>query len=539
MSTAERRIRRFRRSSYTPARTEARVSVFQVDRADTSRQMVTEDEFGTSEILNKLVVAPPYNPKALYYIIERSNMVPQCIDAMVTNVAGYGWEIVPQVEGGEIDATERDILLSFIDAANSQESLTTVHSKLVRDRESLGWTFLEVIRDRMRRISIIRHAKGGDIRLAYKEEAPTAVKYDVVRGPRTQTVTEMRRFRKYVQQVGGQTVYFKEFGDPRRMSYKTGNYEGEQEQTVSTDTEATELIHVRLDSPDAYGVPRWINQLPSILGSREAEEVNLRYFEDNTIPPLMITVAGGRLTSQSFNELQRILQREGIGKDRQNRIMLIEAVPERESLDDKGSVQLKVDKLASERPSDGLFKDYDESNQAKIRSSFRLPPVIVGLSQDVTFATANVSAFIAEIQVFSPERRQYDEIYNKTIVTGSMGLGLKTCMLRSKAPQITNPEMLIKALTALNVMGAVTPRTAVEVANRVMQTNLPQYPEEGEEGYEEWMDQPMPITSKEAGAGARQAPGNTQDEQRGKSQGVKDIEDDGDVGPSSPENGQQ
>jgi capsid portal protein len=322
------------------------------------------------------------------------------------------------------------------------------------------------------------------------------------------------------------------------MSFKTGEYES-TENPVPPDEEATELIHIRFDSPDAYGIPRWTNQLPSILGSREAEEVNLRYFEDNTVPPLMLTVAGGRLTSQSFSELQRVLQKEGLGKDRQNRILLIEAVPERESLDDKGSVQLKVDKLASERPSDGLFKEYDESNQAKVRSSFRLPPVLVGMSQDVTFATANVSAFIAEIQVFAPERRYYDEVYNKTIITGSMGLNLKTCMLRSKAPQITNPEMLIKALTALNVMGAVTPRTAVEVANRVMQTNLPQYPEKGEEGYEEWMDQPMPITAKEAGAGAREAPANTQDEQRGKSQSIKDIEDDGDVSSRSPENGQQ
>lgn len=518
-----RRIRRVRKEN----RTEARVSVFSVNRTDTSRQLTTEDEFTSSELLRDTVVSPPYNPKALYYIIERSNMVPQCIDAMVTNVSGYGWEIIPQVEGGEIDERERSILQSFIDSANSQESLTTVHGKVVRDRESLGWTFLEIVRDRLGRVSLLRHAKGGDIRLAYKQEQAIPVTYDVVRGPRVQTVTEMRRFRKYIQQVGGETVYFKEFGDPRRMDFSTGKYESEE--PVPQGKDATELIHFRFDTPDAYGTPRWINQLPSILGSREAEEVNLRYFEDNTVPPLMLTVAGGRLTSQSYSELQNMLQKQGIGKDRQNRIMLIEAVPERESLDDKGSVTLKVDKLADQRPSDALFAGYDEGNQAKIRSSFRLPPVIVGLSQDVTFATANVSAFIAEIQVFSPERRWYDELYNKTIVMSNLGLGLKTCMLRSKAPQITNPEMLIKALTALNVMGAVTPRTAIDVANRVMQTNLPQYPEKGSADWEEWMDQPIVFETKGTKSQAGQAT---------KTPDIKNMEDTGNLN-RQPENGNQ
>lgn len=522
-STTSSRIRRVRSSP----RHEARVSVFSVTRTDTSRQLATEDEFTSSELLKDTAVTPPYNPKALYYIIERSNMVPQCIDAMVTNVSGYGWEIVPQVEGQTINETERQILQSFIDSANSQESLTTVHGKVVKDRESLGWTFLEVIRDRVGRISLLRHAKGGDIRLAHKEETLTPVKYDVIRGPRTQTVTELRRFRKYIQQISGQTVYFKEFGDPRAMDYSTGQYETEA--PVPAGKDATELLHLRFDTADAYGTPRWINQLPSILGSREAEEVNLRYFEDNTVPPLMLTVAGGRLTSQSFNELQKVLQQNGVGRDRQNRIILIEAVPERESLDDKGSVQLKVDKLADQRPSDALFAGYDESNQAKIRSSFRLPPVLVGLSQDVTFATANVSAFVAEIQVFAPERRWYDEVYNKTIVVGAQGLGLKTCMLRSKTPQITNPEMLIKALTALNVMGAVTPRTAIDVANRVMQTNLPQYPEKGTDGWQEWMDEPIIFETKGT---------KSQDGQLQKTQGIKDMEASGELNPQ-PKNGQQ
>ena len=293
---------------------------------------------------------------------------------------------------------------------------------------------------------------------------------------------------------------------------------------------ATEVIHLRQHSPDPYGVPRWINQLPSVLGSRESEECNLRYFEDNTVPPMILSVSGGRLTKQSYSEMRQLLQQQGVGKERQHKIMLIEAVPEREGLDDKGSVSVRIDKLTDSRQSDGLFKEYDEGNQAKIRSSFRLPPVAIGLSQDTTFATARVSAFVAESQVYRPARDALDEVLNKRIVQHEQGLGLQTVKIASRVPSITDPESLIKSLTALNVMGALTPRTANETANRILQIELPEYPKVGEEGYEEWMDKPILFVTRGV---------KSQDGQESKDEGVKDVEKDGGVGVKQPEHGNE
>lgn len=522
-------LRRIRRSRSNADAFSARATSFNVQRSDTSQQLGTEDDFILMTALQQVVIQTPYNVQNLMKLIERSNMLPQCIEAMVTNVAGYGWEIVPADPVTEMDEGEVTLLQSFIDSANSEESLTTVHKKNVKAKESVGFMFLEIIRDRVGRVSVLRHANPQFIRLMPRDDVAIPVTYDVVRGPRVSQVTEMRYFRRYVQSIAGKQVFFKEFGDPRRLDRKTGLFDTVQH-PVPEGNDATELLHERFASADAYGVPRWINQLPSILGSREAEEVNYRYFEDNTVPPLMITVAGGRLTAQSYIELKRVLEREDLGKNRQNKIMLIEAIPERESLDERGTgVQLKVDKLADQRPSDALFTAYDEANQAKIRSSFRLPPVIVGLSQDVTFATANVSTFVAEIQVFQPERNSYDEFYNKKLVNSKHGLNLKTVMLRSRAPQITNPEMLVKALTALNVMGAVTPRSAIDAANRVMQANLPQYPAKGEEGYDEWMDKPIVFVTKGTESQAGQAV---------KDDATKQTEQDGETR-RKPENGSE
>ena len=508
-------------------------------RADVSRQVDPDHTHGLAG--STAPIFPPYDIDSLVATYGQSNMLRQCVEAYVTNIALCGYEIVPVDKKVEVDQAEADELQSFIDSANSEESLTALHAKVVADYEKLGHGYVEVIRDKSRRVSVLRHARSSITRVCPKDVNPVKVQYDVRRGPRTSYVTELRTFRIFRQQEAGVIVYFKEFGDPRKLDFSTGLFES-VDNPVPPEKEATELIQIKQNSEDAYGVPRWINQLPSILGSREAEEVNLRYFEDNTVPPMILSVSGGRLTGESFRELKKLLNDQGVGKDRQNKVLLVEAVPERESLDDKGTVQLKVDKLTDARPSDGLFKEYDESNQAKVRSSFRLPPASVGLSQDVTFATANVSQFIAETQVYAPARKLFDEVYNKRFVNHPQGLGLKTVCLRSQTPAITNPEGLIKSLTALNVMGAVTPRSALDAANKILQIDIPAYPEKGEADYDEWMDKPIVFSAKGDSGNTGIDPaktGGTHDEQALKDGAVKGTEGSGDVTMQQPENGSE
>lgn len=530
------RIRRVR-SAPEAARIVAFTTTHQ--RADISRQV--DLDYSNAALAGKAPITPPYDPQALLRVFDKSNMLRQCVEAYTTNVGRVGWEIVQASPDTPIDKDEQDELQSFIDSPNCDETLTAIHSRIVEDYEKLGYSYLEVIRDKAGRPAILRWGRASTISVCPREPNAIPVQYDVMRGKRTSVVTELKTFRRYVQIAGGKLTYFKEFGDPRRMNYETGDF-AEAGKPVPAGKEASELIHFRQNSEDVYGTPRWVSQLPSILGSREAEEVNLRYFEDNMVPSMIISIAGGRLTGDSFRDMKRLLTAQSLGKDKQNQIVLLEAVPEKESLDDKGTVALRVDKLTDARPSDGLFKEYDEANQAKTRSSFRLPPVAVGLSQDVTFATANVSAFVAETQVYVPLRGYYDETYNKRFVNHASGLNLKTVKLRSRSPVITNPETLIKSLTALNVMGAITPRIALDAANKILQIDLPPYPKKGEADYEDWMDKPIIFSTNGASGNTGIDPngaGNTHEGQGQKDEAVKAQEATGDISMQSPENGQQ
>lgn len=514
-------VKRVRRTQVS-----ARITSFgsTAKRSDASRQIDTDDQF--SAIAGETPIVPPYSPAFLAMCVERSNMLKQCIAAMVVNVTAGGHEAVPVKPKLKADETEQEVLESFFDSCNSEESLATMLAKVEDDYETYGYAFIEVIRTRRGRLSLLRYLPSASCRLLPKDTTnPQLVEYDIARGPNTTRVSEYRAFRRYVQIVGGVYRFFKEFGDQRTMDMTTGKFG-----KVPKDVQASEIIHLRQHSADPYGVPRWINQLPSVLGSRESEECNLRYFEDNTVPPMILSVSGGRLTKQSYSEMRSLLEQQGVGKERQHKILLIEAVPEKEGLDDKGTVQIRIDKLTDSRQSDGLFKEYDEGNQAKVRSSFRLPPVAVGLSQDVTFATARVSAFIAESQVYRPARDAIDEILNKKLVNGEQGLHLKTVKLQSRVPSITDAENLIKSLTALNTMGAITPRMANETASRVLQIELPAYPEKDTEGWEEWMDKPILFVTRGV---------KSQEGQEGKDAETKQREKDGDVGMKKPENGDE
>lgn len=524
MSGSSRRVQRTRPSSM-----QARGTVIQVQRAEdsTSQQLELVDEFALMYGTGDIVLPPPYSPARLFQLIEQSNSLRPCIDAYVTNVIKPGWEVSPIRREAKVNEGEKAELLSFVDNANSEESLCAVMDKVIRDRESVGYGFLEVIRDVSGALSLLRHAPAVATRLAPRNEEDILVEYRIQRGRRVSVVKEFRKFRRFAQKVQGRTVWFKEFGDPRALNRVTGKFDGEPGYVAGQ--EATEILHFKLPSNESYGVPRWINHLPSVIGSREAEEVNMRYFEDNTVPPMMLTVAGGKLTNQSFKELNNMLA-AGAGKTRQNRIMLLEAVGVSDTVDGAATpVTLKVEKLTDARQSDSLFKNYDDANMAKVRSSWRLGSVLVGMGGDANYANSQVAVALAESQVFGPDRGELDEILNKMLVHGQRGMVLTSVSLVSRVPAITSPETTIKALTALNVMGGVTPRTAIISANTFLQAELPEYPKKGEDGYEEWMDQPISVFLRSAA--------KTQDEQATKDATAKAIEGTGDVDLKQPEHG--
>ncbi|MCF1459437.1 MAG: hypothetical protein LPH21_18390 [Shewanella sp.] len=105
--------------------------------------------------------------------------------------------------------------------------------------------------------------------------------------------------------------------------------------------------------------------------------------------------------------------------------------------------------------------------------------------------------------------------------------------MESLAPAITNPEQVVKAMTALGVLGGITPRQAIHLANQELRIPVTQYPEKDEEGYEDWMDKPTHVLMKLISGTL-----STDDEANGKSDDIKNLEGDGDMN-RQPEHGEE
>ncbi len=56
---------------------------------------------------------------------------------------------------------------------------------------------------------------------------------------------------------------FKEYGDPRKMDMRTGEYVN----TLAEKYQANEAIHLKIGS-GVYGVPRWIGNIVNLYGAK-------------------------------------------------------------------------------------------------------------------------------------------------------------------------------------------------------------------------------------------------------------------------------
>jgi len=442
------------------------------------------------------ILEPPYDLGYLARLPECSNILSQCVEAMEVNIDGFGFGLDPiggadpEGDGVPIEAAEaeRKAILHFFEFCNPDMPYSQLRRRVRRDLETLGNGYWEIIRDGKGDIAWIEHIEGHTMRLTRLDDEYTPVTL-LIRDDESNELRpyeHRKRFRRFVQIRDGLKVYFKEFGDPRLIDARTGRLRGEEE--VGEFTPATEVIHFRFYSPSSpYGVPRWIGNLLAVLGSRQAEEVNYEYFENNTIPPLALLVAG-TLGEKTVERIEDFIHDHMRGRQSFNKMLVIEASPAGTIVPGmtaapKTSIQFQH--LSDAQQKDSLFDNYDRTNREKIRSSFRLPPIFVGLTSDYTRATARESREVAEEQVFAPERGDHDFIINRVLFPA---MGVRYWKYRSLAPTSNDSEIMAGVLDSFCRCG-MTVREARDEISRLL--NRPLTTPEGEEP--EWLDLPMSI----------------------------------------------
>lgn len=404
-----------------------------------------EDEFSslyyTASSIGNLFLMPPFEPNVLLNLVQTNNILNQCIEAMEVNIDGTGHEFVPVDKDKEADKGELAAAEAFFNEPYPNEHFINMRRKLRRQMESVGYSFLEVLRNLEGTPVGVRNMETQHVRMV-KLDAPVQVTKKINRNGKEVEMKMWERERRFAQTVALKThIYYREYGTSRQVNRETGKWESSTE-PVKPEDRGTELLvfGVNPDTMSPYYLPRWINQLPSVVGSRNAEEQNLQFLDAGGMPPAIIFVQGGALVKDSADQLRMYLS--GLNKNK-NRAVVVEVQSSSGSLDTQGKVEVKVERFGAERAQDAMFMKYDASTEEHVRTGFRLPPLFLGKAQDYNFATAKTSYMVAEAQVFAPERVDFDEVINKTLMKE---LGFTTLRYKSKPITLKDIEAQLKGL---------------------------------------------------------------------------------------------
>lgn len=483
---------------------------------------------------NANAIEPPYSFEALIRLFEHSAALRPNIDAYATNIDGFGHRFEPVIDFDASDADDRIAqaiyeyrlgkhtlsdrrqalyptpeeiaaekaamvvamraekrrLERFFANCCEDMSFISLRKALRQDYETLGNAYVEVLRNSLNEPAELVYLPGYSVRLlaADTQRTETVVKRKCSEFHYT-TEVRQKRFRKYVQIIEGVIVYFKELGDPRIMSKTDGAYFDTVEELKEQrpyDAPATEILHMKLRSPrSVYGVPRWIGVLITVLGSRQAEEINASYFDNKTIPPGILLVSGGRLAHGTAQKLQSTLDNDVKGRRNFHKLLIAEAVGDGGALDaGGGSVKLEFKQLTDAQQKDGMFLQYDERNTDKIGMAFRQPRIVRGDVRDFNKATADAAMEQTEQQVYGPERTEEDFIWNRTIL---VEMGIRFWELKSNAPAMEDPQELATIIALLTEKGIITPGEARELSELVFSKELPNLDAA-------WTKQPIQLT---------------------------------------------
>ena len=434
-----------------------------VKKAENMTNIPPESEYNSDDWLEH-----PYNFDGLEVLVQHSTILPQCITAYKNNVCGFGLSIDYRDEYKQWKEDEHPEMVDeynrvqrILDMLSLDMDTKDMFGSIVATRERFGIAYIEIMRNlngEVVEISNIRRPATVYMTNALEPYIDTNFYY------KGEIVTRRKKFKKFRQLVGGRTVYFKEFGDPRVMDLRDGSYvDGKN---LEIQYRANEMLALPLgDKP--YGEVRWIGQVTGMDGAHKAEGLNANYFDNGRHTPMLIMIEGGTLSDESFKKMQAYME-DIKGASGQHAFMVLETETRsatQAGFEQEAAPKITVKDLSPMLQKDELFQGYIDNNRKKVQSSFLLPDLYVGYTTDFNRATAQTAMEVTEKQVFIPYRQEMAWKINRQLLAEYQ---FKYCEVSFRAPDITNPDDQTKILNVVERAGGLTPNEAHRLAGTMM-----------------------------------------------------------------------
>lgn len=353
-------------------------------------------------------IPPKFNPTVWAQALEQSTRLARCVRSFSRNTVGLGWHIEPihpateetTDEEKEVAKAQTEMLRDLFMYPNSEIPTSEIFYLMNVDKEATGNGYIEIVRDGAGQIVKMFHAPAVSVRKRImKKEGGTKEVYG------------------YVQIRGNQKRYFKEFGDRKAMDAVTGKWHEGKDEALEVSKRASEILHFKIYDPTSsyYGAPKFVPCATAIAGNRMAAVRNVSFFENDAVPRMAVLVSGGRLTSESMQQIEDFFRAKARGVDNAHRAMVLQVEPAKIGFQQQGKTMIELKPLTVGVTEDQSFGAYRKDNDEEIREIFGLAPVFI-TTENVNKASSQVSREITNEQEFEPDRLATEYILNQTIV---------------------------------------------------------------------------------------------------------------------------
>lgn len=175
-------------------------SVANIKKSDSSEQIKNDKEAAFCEW-----ISPPVPLKGYEVMVENSSILPQCINAYKSNIAGFGIGVRYKADVTDTDKFEEEFnrMSEIIELLTVECDTKEIFEKIVGARETYGIAYLEVIRNLM----------GEVVQIEFIENVPSMEKsvesddvFEIEYYLNGKIHKRKKKFRRYRQTVNSKTI---------------------------------------------------------------------------------------------------------------------------------------------------------------------------------------------------------------------------------------------------------------------------------------------------------------------------------------------
>lgn len=468
------------------------------------------------------IVEPPVKPKRVMKAVATNGALAAVCAAVADGTAGVRYDIVPRFKKRfagdkfkEFDVNDpstwppeakeqRRMIQVMIQAGflgQGAKSLRSGFKQQEHDRVILGWGGVGVLRTEFSDNEDMPPTPKGFTRFqaclarfTRPDRTPTMVPVPIALEDGTVWWIEEPRFFRRIRVTtrNGRTIWFKQYGDWRSMSSKTGKYStGNRHEPSDTPgkpgkykpgrlpeghSPAMEVMHWATSFPgaDPYGLSQWHSEIKSADAATQQTDLVLEYLKSG-LHSIILAAANRPFDDATVEAAVDKIDELGRGRKGLGALITLALVPtesdsvastmpfQDETTTDKG--RLILHQLTTRLPAEILRKEgLQESLGSRFSNAERIPALLLGKSDSYNFATASAAWAVVNRLRFGPHFEEREQFLDRILVE----MGITFWRIKVVSPEWDEKEPLSGVMSVAGQLGGVSVNRALELVGDVM-----------------------------------------------------------------------